>query len=106
MNDIVERLRKLGTDSVGNYGMPIATEAADEIERVRAELEDERMRHAACGVIAGANTEQSAKQQRQMAPKYWSASVQAVADAVDREMRLRAERDALTSLTAICACAN
>jgi hypothetical protein len=33
MNDIVERLRKLGTDSVGNYGMPIATEAAGEIER-------------------------------------------------------------------------
>jgi hypothetical protein len=36
MNDIVKRLRKLGTDSVGNYGMPIATEAADEIERLQA----------------------------------------------------------------------
>ncbi len=67
----------------------------NEIERLQAELEDERMRHAACGVVANANTEQSAKQQRQMDPKYWSGSVQAVADAVDREMHLRAERDAL-----------
>ena len=37
MSDLVERLRALGQDSVGNYGMPVAIEAADEIERLRAE---------------------------------------------------------------------
>lgn len=34
--------------------------AAREIERLTAELETERMRLAACGVVALANTEQSA----------------------------------------------
>lgn len=38
MSDIVERLRKLGGDTVGNYGMPIAHEAADEIESLRQQL--------------------------------------------------------------------
>jgi hypothetical protein len=37
MNDIVKRLRELGKDSVGNYGIPICNVAADEIERLRAD---------------------------------------------------------------------
>lgn len=40
MADLVERLKKLGTDSVGNYGMPIAKEAAYEIDTLRARVKE------------------------------------------------------------------
>lgn len=66
-----------------------------ENERLRAELETERMRHAACSVIAMANTRESAEKQRDMHPDYWCASVQDVARAVDREMDLRDENERL-----------
>jgi len=69
--------------------------AAREIERLTAELETERMRLAACGVVALANTEQSAAKEREMLPEYRSASLADVERAVDREMQLRAERDEL-----------
>jgi len=62
-----------------------------ELDRLRAELDTERMRLAACGVIAMANTAESAAEQRKMLPEYWSGSAESVAAAVDREMRLRAE---------------
>jgi hypothetical protein len=68
-----------------------------EIERLRSELDDERMRHAACGFVAMSNTRESAADQRKMLPKYFSASVQSVADAVDREMALRDEVERLRS---------
>lgn len=67
----------------------------EEIERLTAELETERMRLAACGVVALANTEQSAAKEREMLPEYRSASLADVERAVDREMQLRAERDEL-----------
>ena len=57
--------------------------------RLEHELETERMRLAACGVIARANTENSAIQARDMLPEYRSASAQDCADAVDREMDYR-----------------
>ena len=66
-----------------------------EIERLRAELERERMRLAACGVIALANTPESAAKARAMHPDYHSASCDDVVRCVDENMRLRAERDAL-----------
>ena len=66
-----------------------------ERDALRKELEEERMKHAACGVIAMANTPESAKKARDMHPAYRSASVRDVENAVDREMALRAERDAL-----------
>lgn len=47
------------------------------------------MCHAACGVVAMANTRESAKEARQMKPEYYSASVQDVARAVDAEMDYR-----------------
>jgi len=59
------------------------------IERLKEELDTERMRLAACGVIALSNTPDSAKQARQMKYEYWSASCADVADAVDRELALR-----------------
>lgn len=69
--------------------------AADEIERMRTELERERIRLAACGVVAGANTSESAAKARSMLKDYRSASCDDIAAAVDREMALRAEIGAL-----------
>ena len=60
-----------------------------ELDRLRAELERERMRLAACGVVAQANTPETAAEARKMHEDYRSASCDAVAAAVDREMSLR-----------------
>lgn len=60
-----------------------------ERDELREELERERMRLAACGVVADANTPESAKKWRNMRDEYRSASCDGVARAVDREMRLR-----------------
>ena len=61
-----------------------------EVEKLRAELETERMRLAACGVVAMANTPESAKAARDMHPDYKSASCDDVARMVDENMKLRA----------------
>jgi hypothetical protein len=53
------------------------------------ELENLRMQLAACGVVARANTTESAQTARQMLPQYRSASLEDVEAAVDREMELR-----------------
>ena len=77
------------------YRKPKTSIQAAELERLRKaalleqELETERMRLAACGVIALANTSNSAIQARDMLPEYWSASAQDCASAVDREMGYR-----------------
>ena len=66
--------------------------AADLLERIpvlEAELERERIRLAACGVIAMADTPDSATAARDIAPEYQSASAQDVARMVDKLMRLR-----------------
>lgn len=63
--------------------------AREEIESLRQQLETERMRLAACGVVALANTRESAKEARDMHPDYWSASCGDVVRAVDAEMDLR-----------------
>ena len=67
------------------------------IAQLEAECERLRMQLAACGVVALANTPESAAQARQMHPDYMSASCSDVADAVDREMTLRQQRDALAA---------
>lgn len=76
-------------------------EAADLIERqaaelaaLRAELERERMRLAACGVVAMADTPASAAKAREMHDDYRSASCDDVARRVDECIALRAELDA------------
>lgn len=56
---------------------------------LRAEVELLRMQLTACGVVALANTPESASKARDMDPKYMSASCQDVIRAVDREMELR-----------------
>ena len=69
----------------------IACELATECERLRAELETERMRLVACSVIALANTPESAASARDMHPDYQSPYCDDVARAIDREIALRAE---------------
>lgn len=65
----------------------------DERDAALAECERLRMQLAACGVVALANTIESAGEARQMHPDYMSASCSDVAGAVDREIALRTERD-------------
>ena len=62
-----------------------------------AELETERLRLAACGVVAMANTPESAARVRDILPVHFSASLHSVMGAVDREMELRAEVERLRS---------
>lgn len=56
-----------------------------------SEVERLRMQLVACGVVAGANTPESAAKARDMHPDYMSASCQDVMRVVDREMDLRAK---------------
>lgn len=59
------------------------------IGKLREEAELLRMQLAACGVVAMANTPESANKARAMHPEYMSASCRDVMGAVDREMALR-----------------
>ena len=70
----------------------------DRLKKAESELERERMRLAACGVVALADTPESAAQAREMRDEYRSASCDDVARRVDECMTLRAERDALAAL--------
>ena len=65
---------------------------------LQAEVERLQLQLAACGVVAMANTPDSAARQRDMHPDYMSASCQDVIRAVDREMALREERDQLKAI--------
>lgn len=102
-----------GTTVTGHYvkvklagwvSLPVGTPlyAAAAIEPLRAELERERVRLAACGVAAMQNTRTSAKDRMPPDAWAWSASYSDVCRAVDNEMnereraeRAEAERDAL-----------
>lgn len=65
------------------------------VPELEAELERERMRLAACGVVALANTPESAAKARDMHDDYKSASCDDVARMVDEQMNLRAELSAM-----------
>jgi len=65
------------------------TRLLEELEAARAETEVERMRLAACGVVAMSNTPDSAAKAREMLPEYRSGSLEDVIRAVDSEMELR-----------------
>ena len=73
------------------YTTPLVrqSDAAAVIAKLTQELETERMRLAACGVVAMANTPESAVEAREMHPDYMSASCQDVMRAVDAEMKYR-----------------
>ena len=72
----------------GSYTAPVTPHA--EVEALRADLERERMRLAACGVVAMADTPDSAARARDMHPDYRSASCDDVARTVNALMALRA----------------
>lgn len=70
--------------------MPMYQAAIDTIQRLEAEIETERLRLAGCGVVATANTLESAALTRISKDSlYYSASMGDVEAAVDREMALR-----------------
>lgn len=60
-----------------------------ERDQLSNELEIERMRNVACGVVAMADTPDSAKQARDMHPDYMSAACSDVARRVDECIKLR-----------------
>lgn len=60
-----------------------------ENQRLKEELETERMKLAACGVAALGNNQASKKQRIISSNPYYSASYQSVCAAVDREINLR-----------------
>jgi hypothetical protein len=62
-----------------------------ELAAANKELENERMRLVACGVIATSDTPESAKRSRDMHPDYRSASLTDVERRVDECIRLREE---------------
>ena len=66
------------------YLAPVSTPA--EVDALRADLERERMRLAACGVVALSDTPESAARERNMHPDYRSASCDDVARRVDECM--------------------
>lgn len=86
--------------AIRDYWMPRDLKARIEvrvtdIDEVLRDLERERVRLAACGVVAMSNTPETAAKARTMDVEYWSASCADVASAVDREMSLRAENERL-----------
>lgn len=68
---------------------------ASEIERLEMQL-------IACGVVSMANTPDSAAKAREMHPDYMSVACRDVMRAVDREIALRAQRDALLAALEYC----
>jgi hypothetical protein len=72
-----------------------------EIEQLNAELERERMRLSACGIVALANTEESATKARLMHDDYRSASCDDVARMVDVQMKLRTQVEQLNAKVAM-----
>lgn len=69
----------------------IARQLERELSQEKAELERERMRLAACGVVARADTLESAAKAREMRADYRSASCDDVARRVDECILLRAK---------------
>ena len=67
----------------------------DENASLRAGLEREQMRLVACGVVAMANTPDTAAKARDILPEYRSASCDDVARIVDENMKLHAAIDRL-----------
>jgi hypothetical protein len=62
------------------------------IQDLEQQLETERMRVVACGIIATSDTPFSAAKNRDCHPDYWSASADDIARQIDELMRLRAQQ--------------
>jgi len=70
--------------------------AEDRIKELEDQLETERMRLAACGVVAQADTVSSRVEARKMLPEYRSASLSDVERRVDECIELREKLAAVT----------
>jgi hypothetical protein len=95
---VKEKTKELNSLSSERDANAILTE---EIEQLDTELERERMRLAACGVVALANTEESATKARLMHDDYRSASCDDVARMVDVQMKLRTQVEQLNAKVAM-----
>jgi hypothetical protein len=71
-----------------------------EIKRLRSENERLQMQLAACGVLASCNTSDSLERNRQMHPDFLGASVHAVIEAAQREIKLLDEVSHLRAIEA------
>jgi hypothetical protein len=83
---------KGGLRAVYYLGVAHGQAGSREVAELRAELERERIRLAACGVVAKADTPESAKEARDMHPDYHSASLDDVISMVDALMAERAKQ--------------
>ena len=102
MNDVLDDLRAAADYQIRMSGSAsdYLLEAENEIKRLRAELEVERMRLAACDVVALADTPESAVAARKMLPDYRSASLSSVERRVDEVISLRAEVERMRAVVA------
>jgi len=91
--DLIERLRRRAPLTYATMNEAAdALELADKwIAELEAELERERMRLVACGVVAMADTPDNAKEARKMHPDYESAACSDVARRVDECIELRSK---------------
>jgi hypothetical protein len=117
MSDISKRLRaslKFGAINGNSFEVGVVEKQINEAieyikalekerDELRTEVERERIRLAACGVVALSNTPASAEKARKMLPEYESASCNDVALAIDKQMALREE---VEQLRAQLQCAN
>ena len=93
--DLAEDRYQVLRAAIEQHVAEAVAQAQNERDEAIAELETERLRLAACGVVAMANTPESAARVRDILPVHFSASLHSVMGAVDREMELRAEVERL-----------
>ena len=94
--ELIELINRLeAAEKERDWNAERLEDAIEEWTALRAELETERMRLTACGVVAMSNTTDSAKQARDMSQEYWSASCVEVARMVDENIKLRAKIEAM-----------
>lgn len=79
-----------GLKAVIALAQPEPEGVEDRIVKLEADLERERLRLAACSVVALADTPESAAKARDMLPEYHSASLADVIRQIDALMELRA----------------
>lgn len=89
--------------SAGCWWLPDDSPDAACVEQLRKDLERERLRLTACGVVAMSNTRESAQEARKMAAEYRSASCDDVARAVDSEMALREALEEILAVPGVAA---
>ena len=101
----VARLREYAGSHATSCPKPEVRTVLAALERLRNDLERERVRLAACGVAAMQNTRSSARDRIAHDSFAWSASYSDVCRAVDKEMdereraeRAEAERDTLAAI--------